>query len=115
MEMEAPNQMIQLEANGLGTSQAPQLFDRGCRPTSARVGVGYALQQQQRFDTTLGGRQLLHVGITQLHQVAQLAIGARGNMNAAELPSAQSFGEAQIRIPKRIEDQRPKTGSTGDL
>src|SRR5687768_4557552 len=49
----------------------------------------HPLEQQQPLDPKLHCHHVLHKGISKLGEVAQLAIGLRGNMHALQLPASQ--------------------------
>ena len=74
MEMQRADQLDQLKAHRLRARQLEQLIQHPRRPVIAFVRKRYPFIEQQRFDATFGGRQLLHVRVAQLHQMAQLAI-----------------------------------------
>src|SRR5712692_895545 len=93
MKLHAIDQIIQLKAHRFRARQSLQLAHRPRRPFLLRIGKSDPFIEQQRLDAQLAGRQLLHVRVAQLHQVAQVAIRARGHVNAVQLSAPQTFRE----------------------
>src|SRR6266540_1152553 len=93
MKLQSIDQLLQFETHARVTGQGLQLSQRSSRPLAVGRRKGDALIQQQRLEAQLGGRQLSHLGVAQLHQMPQLPITRRRHMNATQLPAPQSFGE----------------------
>src|SRR3954463_995132 len=91
MEVQRVEQIIQLKSHRLRTRQSLQLAHCPRRPFLLRVRKRDRFVKQQRLDAQLTGAQLPHMRVAQLHQMAQIAIGACRHVNAAQLSTAQAF------------------------
>src|SRR5438034_3138008 len=91
VKMQGIQQIIKLEAHRLRARQCLQLAHRRRRPLLLGIGKRNPFVEQQRLDAQLAGRQLPHVRVPQLHQVAQVAIGTRRHVNAMQLSASQTF------------------------
>src|SRR5215831_14688212 len=88
--MERTNQMLQFEPHFAATRQVIQTSDSLCVPATTAVGKFYPFIKQQGFDATFGGSQLLHLRITQLHQMPQLTVAPARYVNAIRFSTAQA-------------------------
>src|SRR5258705_2079952 len=100
-KLQIVQQLIELKAHHRRAGKLSQLgFDQK-RPLAAGGSRGklQPFHQQQRFDALLHRHHLTDQGVTQLSQVAQLAVQSRGNMNALELAPTQILCQSQAVEP----------------
>src|SRR5260370_28063137 len=89
MEVQRTNQVIQFKPHFAGTRQCAQPVDCPRVPMTTGLGKIYPLVKKQRFNAAFGSRQLPSLGITQLHQVPQLAITASGHVDPSQFSPTQ--------------------------
>src|SRR4030095_12291235 len=112
-KLQTVKQLIELKAHRVRTGKLSELCLHDERPLAAgwSRGKGNPLEQQQRFNALLHPHRLTHHRIAKLSEVAKLAIYGRGNMNAFQLSSTQTFRQGFTVEPIGF---HPLSWSSGD-
>ena len=93
MKLERGHQTIQLESHWGRTGERPQRLEHFGRPLPSRRSYRKPdpFLEQQRREAAFGSLHLPDMTVPQLHQMSQLAVRLRGDVNTLQLSSSQAF------------------------